>query len=52
MDEMVGEQADRFAAIECTPQLRDDSLNQQAMIAAASRAMPIHDVDIAVDDRQ
>ena len=52
MDEMVGEQADRFAAVACMLQLRDDRLNQQAMIAATARAMPIHDVDIAVDDRQ
>ena len=52
MDEVVSEQADRFAAIECMLQLRDDGLNQQAMVAAAARAMPIHDVDIAVDDRQ
>ena len=28
MYEMVGEQADRFAAVECMLQLRDDSLNQ------------------------
>ena len=52
MYEMVGEQADRFAAIESMPQFCDDSLNQQAMVAAAARAMPIHDIDIAVDDRQ
>ena len=52
MDEMMGEQADWFASVECLLQLRDDGLNQQAMVAAAARAMPIHDVDIAVDDRQ
>ena len=51
MYEMVGEQADRFAAVECMLQLRDDSLNQQAMIAASARTMQIHDVDIGVDDR-
>ena len=32
MDEVVGEQADRFAAIKCMLQLRDDGLNQQAMV--------------------
>ena len=52
MYEMMGQQADRFAAIECMLQLCDDILNQQTMIAATARAMPIHDIDIAVDDRK
>ena len=53
MDEMMGEETDRLvAAIKALLQFLNDCADQLAMIPAATRPVPVDQVDMRVDDRQ
>jgi len=52
MHQMMSEYPHCIAAIERPGKLGDDIADQRSMIAAAARAMPIHQIDIAVDHPQ
>ena len=53
MHKMMREDADRLvAAIKALLQFLDDRFDQLAMIPAAARSVPVHQINMRVDDRQ